>query len=337
LNSVADFASRLEGRINEASDRLGCGLGWRLFYSPLSVLEGASVAFIGLNPGGRFEPSDHPRLASDDGSAYVTEIWHGQAPGQDKLQLQVRALFDRLGVRPDQVLAGNLVPFRSPAWRDLPSPKDAEHFGEEIWREIFARAKPRLIICNSQLSFKTLLKVFDASAPQSAPAGWGNITVERAITENEHLVRFPHFSRFPIVNRPESQDAMRFALGDYLIQDSGGQAQIRTEDPSKPKRLDLTIQPNERATVLPGHQAPRDLTGSYRIEDYAHLKTKSESGDPRAHFYRAMLKAQTFEGYFEKAVPAVVDVPTYKTKPVTAGAEIRYALRSGWISKSEDL
>jgi len=55
-------------------------------------------------------------------------------------------LFGMLGVAPAEVLAGNLVPFRSPSWGKLSNQADALSFGRNLWRDILSTAGPRLIV-----------------------------------------------------------------------------------------------------------------------------------------------------------------------------------------------
>src|SRR5689334_17729326 len=135
-----DFAAGLRERIERQYSSDGYTLGWRLLYSPESVLEGAKVAFVGLNPGGSTRPTDHAEFATDHGSAYAVENW-GAPPGTSKLRRQVLLLFEKLGERPEAVLAGNLVPFRSPSWGALPHAESALAFGKMLWRDILAEVQ----------------------------------------------------------------------------------------------------------------------------------------------------------------------------------------------------
>lgn len=124
----------------------GNQLGWRLLYSPIDVLAEAEVAFLGMHPGGREISPDHAEFAMESGSAYVHESWAGSAPGESRLQKQVRQLFGHLGQEPAQVLAGNLVPFRSPDWNSLQNRKASLEFGVGLWRRIFHVTTPKLVI-----------------------------------------------------------------------------------------------------------------------------------------------------------------------------------------------
>lgn len=105
----------------------GRPLGWRLLYSPRRVLEGARVAFIGLNPGGSTIDPEHGVFSCERGSAYRREVENWGASSQ--LQDQVLELFRRLNVSPEDVLAGNLVPFRSPSEAALKDAPGAIAFG----------------------------------------------------------------------------------------------------------------------------------------------------------------------------------------------------------------
>ena len=140
------YANRLKRQIEDEYKKGGYTLGWKFLYSPANVLSGACVAFIGLNPGGRNRPENHAEFAIDHGSAYELEQWKGHQPGESPLQQQVRALFGRIGERTADVLAGNLVTFRSPTWDDLPNPDRALAFGEAVWKDVLAIVQPKLVI-----------------------------------------------------------------------------------------------------------------------------------------------------------------------------------------------
>ncbi len=216
MTEFEDYSSTLKTQIEAAYRRSGNELGWRLLYSPASVLDGAQVAFIGLNPGGSVHPADHSELSMASGSAYVMEKWgNGNDPGQSPLQKQVRALFRKLEVEPDRVLAGNLVPFRSPSWDRLENRHNALQFGESLWNEIFQRARPKLVICLGGETFSALSRILSAFNAQSIPVGWGNVSGTRALFKGGSLVGLPHLSRFGIVTRVQSAAPLRELFGEY--------------------------------------------------------------------------------------------------------------------------
>ena len=216
LTEIGHHSSALKTQIEAAYRSSGNDLGWRLLYSPSSVLDGAQVAFIGLNPGGSVRPVDHSEFSMTSGSAYVVEKWgNGNEPGQSPLQKQVRALFRRLEVDPERVLAGNLVPFRSPSWDSLKNQRNALHFGENLWNEIFQRARPKLVIGLGGDTFSALSRILSVFNVQSIRVGWGNVSGTRALFKGGLLVGLPHLSRFGIVTRIQSAAPLRELFGEY--------------------------------------------------------------------------------------------------------------------------
>ena len=158
-----DFRDRIE----EAYQRSGNTLGWRFLYSPSKTLAKAPVAFIGLNPGGSVEEDMHGTYAMAQGSAYSHESWAGYAPSQHQLQKQVLSLFAKLEIEPEDVLAGNLVPFRSRDWKSLNDRKQSVRFGKELWTEVLQTSRPSLIISMGALTTKILSETIDLPPAKS--------------------------------------------------------------------------------------------------------------------------------------------------------------------------
>ncbi|NJL50337.1 MAG: hypothetical protein HC909_01070 [Blastochloris sp.] len=191
-------------------------IGWRFLASPAETLDGAEVAFIGLNPGGSHEPPDHPRFCVSCGSAYADERWGNFGPGQAPLQRQVLALFEMLGEKPDAVLAGNLVPFRSPNWSTLTDKETSLEFGRQLWTRVLRRAKPKLIVGMGEIVFKMLSQIVIASQSERIPVGWDAVRATRARFDGGIVVGLPHLSRFPIVTRPSSSAPLRYLLTPFV-------------------------------------------------------------------------------------------------------------------------
>ncbi|MFC3703350.1 uracil-DNA glycosylase family protein [Devosia honganensis] len=192
----------------------GYGLGWRLLASPISCLNECRVAFIGLNPGGN-EDTGHARLAMDVGSAYVEERWAGYAPGQSPLQRQVQRLFRNLEVEPPHVLAGNLVPFRSPDWAALPNKTRALAFGNTIWTELLRRAEPELIVTMGGTVFESLAAQLGLTRMKRVASGWGQVAIRYGEADGRKMVGLPHLSRFALLGRPESERPLKMAFGGF--------------------------------------------------------------------------------------------------------------------------
>ena len=202
------FAAKLKARIENQYRTGGYQLGWRLLYSPASLAD-ARVAFIGLNPGGNEVPNDHAKFAMEAGSAYACESWGpGIPPGQSKLQRQVLALFEMAGQRPDAVLAGNLVPFRSPSWSALPNRDDALAFGKSIWTDILAEVKPQLVLAMGRDVELALVDVLGVRTMESVPLSWGNISGRRGSFAYGTLICITHLSRYAVITRPASQQGL---------------------------------------------------------------------------------------------------------------------------------
>ncbi len=213
----SNFGTGFKSRIQEKYIELGYTLGWRLLYSPEAVLERARVAFVGLNPGGNHAPADHAEFAMESGSAYAQERW-GKPPGQSTLQRQVLRLFEIVGEPPADVLAGNLVPFRSPSWEMLGSKDQALRLGRNIWEEILAHTRPQLVIGMGGSTWPVLKQLLRVDSVQQELVGWGSVRGERGTFEGGTFVGLPHLSRFAIVTRKESQQGLQTLLGKHYCQ-----------------------------------------------------------------------------------------------------------------------
>ncbi len=153
------------------------------------------------------------------GSAYEQEVWKDSPlPGEAPLQRQVRALFQLLGERAEDVLAGNLVPFRSPNWDALPRQERewAIEFGTDIWRDILQRARPEVVITMGNVTTKALTPLLGVRDAEPIPVNWGNVTGRRGTFPGGTYIGLPHLSRFSIMGRPESEKAVKRLLGSLM-------------------------------------------------------------------------------------------------------------------------
>jgi hypothetical protein len=192
--------------------RLGLALGWRfLTCSAANLSPKTEVLFITLNPGGSIARPDHPAASCEQGSAYLVESWSGAAPGQSKLQRQVQAMFEFIDVDMNSVLSGQLVPFRSPSWADLPRQDECLAFGRSLWGEIIAHVQPSLIIAMGKGQLRPVIRDILGEPAESSdiPAGWGTISAGLDSYPNTRVVSLPHLSRFGIMTRWQSQPALQ--------------------------------------------------------------------------------------------------------------------------------
>ncbi len=206
----------LVAEIEAEYHRLGHTLGWRFVTSPRrTVSPKTHIVFLGLNPGGKQDRPDHPSASSEAGSAYVVESWgEGVEPGQDGLQQQVQALYEYLSVEPDDVLSGQLVPFRSPSWDELPAKEESLRLGINVWRRVLDYVKPSMIIAMGKTVLRpSLHEILGApEATEVIPVAWGNITATADTYSDCRLVSLPHLSRFGIMTREVSRPAIEELL-----------------------------------------------------------------------------------------------------------------------------
>ena len=199
----------LMARIQSAYEASGNDLGWRFLYSPASVLSGARVAFISFQPSEPPHPDLPFEFATMRGSGFATERWGEYRAGQSPSQRQVLGLFEALDVQPDEVLAGNFVPFRSPDWSALKDRRAALSFSRTLWSEVLAEAAPRLIIASGKHVGVRLEKMLGARRTLSLPIGWGNVEATRSEFDTGTLISLPDLGRIKIINRPQSTPALK--------------------------------------------------------------------------------------------------------------------------------
>lgn len=204
--------------IQTAYETSGNAQGWRFLYSPITVLQKADVAIIGLNPGGSEKSEGHGEFAMAKGlSAYRDENWKRYNPGQEPLQRQVLNLFDRLGVRPEEVLAGNLVPWRSSAWSTLNKRSEALEFGFKAWRNIFRSVQPTTVVAIGKETSRQVAALLGVSELTKVPIGWGNVSGTFGSNGKQRLICLPHLSRFQIITKAESQKGLEKLFGDIWL------------------------------------------------------------------------------------------------------------------------
>ncbi|WP_374729263.1 uracil-DNA glycosylase family protein [Roseitalea porphyridii] len=214
-SSLSELTTNLTARIENEYSRLGHSLGWRLLASPVTTLGQSDIAFIGLNPAGTTAPLGHPKLAPSNGSAYVDEEWGGHQAGKSPLQRQIRLMFENLGVEPDTVLAGNLVPFRSPTWDALPRQAESLQFSCSLWRYLIDHARPRLVITMGAITTDAMNTLLDGITTDFVQLQWGSVRGSRGQFSGGTIVGLPHLSRFRVMGRPASVDALRQLFGPF--------------------------------------------------------------------------------------------------------------------------
>ncbi len=223
-DNTGSFARSLKRRIEREYKAGEYKMGWRLLYSPKETLCGARVAFLAMNPGFDRELKDHAEFAMCPGkSAYVDEAWPRPGsdgsdryePGEAPFQRQVRELFSLIGEKqPYRVLAGNLVPFRSPEWSKLPNKRRALEFGKELWQEIIERAQPSLVIAMGAKTKEPLIDILgvDFDKLERIKIKWQEYAAYRGRFPGGIFIHMPHLSRFAIMIKPKYQSVRQQIL-----------------------------------------------------------------------------------------------------------------------------
>ncbi len=205
------ISKKLARQIGREYKRLGHTLGWRFLTCPVAALSPKTeVVFITLNPGGDVDRPDHPKFSCEEGSPYVIESWSGHRPGRSHLQIQVRTLFERFGIAFDETLSGQLVPFRSPSWDELPRQDESLAFGQRLWAQVIDIVQPSLVIGMGKTQLRGPLRQILGTSIDSidVPVNWGPVTAGLDWFAGCALITLPHLSRFGIMTRPQSESAV---------------------------------------------------------------------------------------------------------------------------------
>lgn len=199
--------------IDFTADRLGYDLGWRFMMCPEAMMRTAAVAIVGLNPGGRRRHG--PTWSSEDGNAYWTESWGGQAVGMDPLQRQIQQLAGKLKVGQQDVFAAQFVPFRSNSWGDLTNHREAVEFARQLWTWTLAQSPAQTIIClGKKVVGPEIAAIVGAKLDTVTSAGWGDQTIDvYRSAGGVKVVGLPHLGRFKLMGRPVSEAAVLAAFG----------------------------------------------------------------------------------------------------------------------------
>lgn len=196
----------LNKKIKEEYEKQGYTLGGGLLYSPKETLLKSHTVFLGVNPGGR-EPSPTITFSCEEGSAYTTQEWEaGTGVGNAPLQIQVQTLFKILNVDANQVLSGNLIPFKTPSEKGLG--RDAVEFGKKIWGKILTQKNYRIVLMG-RLCETAITNALNAQFVDKCPTGWGQTEARFYKYSSGEICALPHLSRYRIFNRNKTTELER--------------------------------------------------------------------------------------------------------------------------------
>ena len=125
----------------------------------------------------------------------------------------VQALCDRLNVLPHQVLAGNLVPWRSKDWKSLNGKKEAVDFGIGMWTEIFNKLNPKIVVGIGGETERPLMMIMGITNMTRIATGWGKVTASYGSNGKQRVVCLPHLSTFKMMRKPKYEGVFDTLLG----------------------------------------------------------------------------------------------------------------------------
>jgi len=209
--------------IREIKDLIETNEGsYRFLYTEPSSLN-SHYFFVGLNPAGsQTDPTD---LFIESGNAVLNENW-SEKGGKNPLQNQILYFFEDmakiLGRTGDWVpymntewMITNFVFYRSPDWKEMAAKKDHIQTCKEIWKRIFERNIPKIIVANgyeTQAYMVKLLKEFDWSVEDERKScgAWDgpHIIIMKKEGKRCITVGFAHLSRFPIIRREKNRECL---------------------------------------------------------------------------------------------------------------------------------
>ena len=195
---------------------------YRVLYTEPKSIE-SQYYFVGLNPGGiETDPSD---LFVESGNAILNENWAGAK--KNPLQYQMLYFFEDmakvLGRTEDWIpymntewMISNYVFYRSPSWDTMAKKQAHIATSKEIWRKIFTRNVPKVIVANGFETHEhmvSLLGEFGWSKKEelrSCKAWDGPHIIVMQLGDKVCLtVGFAHLSRFPIVRREKNKECIQ--------------------------------------------------------------------------------------------------------------------------------
>ena len=194
---------------------------YRVLYTEPASLN-SQYFFVGLNPGGsETYPSD---LFIESGNAVLNENWAGatKSPLQNQIMYFFEDMAKELGLVEDWIpymnskwLITNYVFYRSPNWAEMAAKKAHIKICKEIWRKIFSRNVPKIIVANGYETHTYMVDLLEefgwkkTSETRSCGAWHGPHIILMELNGAKCItVGFAHLSRFPIIRRVKNKECL---------------------------------------------------------------------------------------------------------------------------------
>ncbi len=198
--------------LDQVATKLAFNEGYRFVYGRWETLDRAEIAFISLNPGKAPGDTDMRAISDERGNTYEVEKDKTRSPITNQF-LQLSNLLRR---KPADILTGVAVPFRSSDWNSLSKHQKSESIalGRRFWANPLTRPDLKLIIACSEDAAKLVIEITGAAFDRDEPACWGKIKLRRyRASGGKVVVQLPHLSRYQLLSRENSRQAVRSILG----------------------------------------------------------------------------------------------------------------------------
>ena len=223
MNNATKISGEHMALITDIQRRIESNAGsYRFLYTEPKSLD-SQYLFVGLNPGG--EETDPSDTFIPAGNAVLNENW---APTGTKnpLQQQILYFFEDIATEFGLVeewipymntkwMISNYVFYRSPNWKIMAAKRAHIQTCKEIWRDVFARKVPKIIVANGYDTHRIMVKLLEELGWKQtevvlSPRDWeGPHKIQMELNGSICMtVGFAHLSRFPIIRRKENKETL---------------------------------------------------------------------------------------------------------------------------------
>lgn len=199
--------------IQTAYENLGYTKGSNFLACRSERLRDASVAIVGLNPGG----------GGDDDPYTFVGVPHCEnnsfCEDESKMRDQVREWHRVLKAEREETLCAQFIPFRSPDMKRLHNKGAAIAFARELWSEVLEVSPATLFLVMGKEAAWHLADLLSARpVARNLPTGWVGQTIDVYDSpDGRRVVAMPHPSRFKLFGRGEisaiAEESLRAAVG----------------------------------------------------------------------------------------------------------------------------
>jgi hypothetical protein len=213
---MTSFLSSIQTRLDSLPG------SYRFLYTDPNSLD-AHYYFIGLNPAGNAEDPSDVYVPSEN--AFLNEYWAKDGKDYNPLQKQVLWFYQHFAAAAGiddwktfmskQWLISNYVFYRSACWNEMAKKTEHIALSKSIWKDIFARSIPKVIVCNGYEPYTRmmeLLKEFEWNTHSESKSAtpWDGPHISTMTNNGARclLVGFPHLSTYKIMGREKNRECL---------------------------------------------------------------------------------------------------------------------------------